>query len=314
MFHSSITIDAPPEAVFDELSHVERHPAWANPKADMTMEQVAGEGPGPDAKYRSTGIFTKSRVSADLAVTSYRPSTAFTIRLIQHQEGKKDAWYQHDVHADAAGLRHASGEGDRREHQSRRPGARRAGDQEGRDDLADQPEAPARVPLSSPSSFNLADEGLGVPRWVARSHDDPDDRRNPCPGVRPGTGALCRMSWRRDGRGRRSVLLRMRTVTSVEIGGFGRAPGAVRRLVARPGAGNDRPASSPTASLAGDGSPSGHSGPGYLCGRFASELGPHDLARSHRPIAPPVRDRGDQRQPVPRSGAARSRRHRRRDR
>ena len=42
MFHSSITIDAPPEAVFDELSHVERHPAWANPKADMTMEQVAG--------------------------------------------------------------------------------------------------------------------------------------------------------------------------------------------------------------------------------------------------------------------------------
>jgi hypothetical protein len=24
MFHSSITIDAPPEAVFDELSHVER--------------------------------------------------------------------------------------------------------------------------------------------------------------------------------------------------------------------------------------------------------------------------------------------------
>ena len=90
-----VTIDAPPEAVFDELSHVERHPAWANPKAGMTMEQVAGEGPGPDAKYRSTGIFTKSRVSADLAVTSYRPSTALTIRLTQHQEGKKDAWYQH---------------------------------------------------------------------------------------------------------------------------------------------------------------------------------------------------------------------------
>ena len=112
---------------------------------------------------------------------------------------------------------------------------------------------------------------------------------------------------------RRSVLLRMRTVTSVEIGGFGRAPGAVRRLVARPGAGNDRPASSPTAALAGEGSPSGHSGPGYLCWRFASELGPHDLARSRRPIAPPVRDRGNQRQPVPRCGAARSRRHRRRD-
>jgi uncharacterized protein YndB with AHSA1/START domain len=95
MFHSSITIDAPPEAVFNELAHVERHPAWANPKADMTMEQVAGDGPGLDAKYRSTGIFTKSRVSADLTITAYQPSTAFTIRLIQHQEGKKDAWYQH---------------------------------------------------------------------------------------------------------------------------------------------------------------------------------------------------------------------------
>jgi len=96
MFHSSIAIDAPPEAVFNELAHVERHPAWANPKAAMTMEQVAGDGPGLDAKYRSTGIFTKSRVSADLTITSYQPSTAFTIRLIQHQEGKKDAWYQHD--------------------------------------------------------------------------------------------------------------------------------------------------------------------------------------------------------------------------
>jgi uncharacterized protein YndB with AHSA1/START domain len=95
MFHSSITIDAPPEAVFDELSHVERHPAWANPKADMTMEQVAGDGPGPDAKYRSTGIFTKSRVSADLTVTAFQPSTAFTVRLIQHQDGKEDATYQH---------------------------------------------------------------------------------------------------------------------------------------------------------------------------------------------------------------------------
>src|SRR4029078_2854462 len=70
--------------------------AWANPKADMTMEQVAGDGPGPDAKYLSTGIFTKSRVSPDLTVTANQPSTAFTIRLIQHQEGKKDAWYQHD--------------------------------------------------------------------------------------------------------------------------------------------------------------------------------------------------------------------------
>ena len=36
----TIQIDAPPELIFDELSHVERHPSWANPKAQMTMEQT----------------------------------------------------------------------------------------------------------------------------------------------------------------------------------------------------------------------------------------------------------------------------------
>ena len=38
-------IDAPPELIFDEVSHVERHPSWANPTAQLTMEQTAGDGP-----------------------------------------------------------------------------------------------------------------------------------------------------------------------------------------------------------------------------------------------------------------------------
>jgi uncharacterized protein YndB with AHSA1/START domain len=33
----TIQIDAPPELIFDELSHVEQHPSWANPKSQMTM-------------------------------------------------------------------------------------------------------------------------------------------------------------------------------------------------------------------------------------------------------------------------------------
>jgi hypothetical protein len=28
----TIQIDAPPELIFDELSHVEQHPSWANPE------------------------------------------------------------------------------------------------------------------------------------------------------------------------------------------------------------------------------------------------------------------------------------------
>jgi uncharacterized protein YndB with AHSA1/START domain len=88
-----IDIDAPPQAVFDELSHVERHPSWANPKADMKMEQITGEGPGPDARYRSAGVFVRSAVTADVAVTTFEPDRIFAIRSDQHQPGKKDVWY-----------------------------------------------------------------------------------------------------------------------------------------------------------------------------------------------------------------------------
>jgi len=82
-------------------------------------------------------------------VTAYRPSNAFTIRLPQHQDGKKDAWYQHVytltrqgtgtlVEKETDGSINPSG-----------PCPRRTRDQEGRDDLAHQPEAPRRVPLST---------------------------------------------------------------------------------------------------------------------------------------------------------------------
>ena len=91
-----IKIDAPPERVFDELSHVERHPSWANPAASMKMDQTVGIGPSADAKYRSSGVFVKKAVSADISVTTYDPPRRFAIRSDQHQEGKKDVWYLND--------------------------------------------------------------------------------------------------------------------------------------------------------------------------------------------------------------------------
>jgi uncharacterized protein YndB with AHSA1/START domain len=103
VIRSSISIDAPLEVVFEELSHVERHPTWANAAAKMTMEQVAGDGPGKGARYRSSGIFVKSPVTAEVSVKTYQPSTVFALRSDQHQEGKKDAWYEHTYTLSAQG-------------------------------------------------------------------------------------------------------------------------------------------------------------------------------------------------------------------
>ena len=92
----TIAIDASPERVFSRLADVTSHPSWSNPKAKMTMEQTAGSGPGPDARYRSTGVFAGKPVGADIAVTAYDPPRRFAIRSDQHQQGKKDVWYLND--------------------------------------------------------------------------------------------------------------------------------------------------------------------------------------------------------------------------
>ena len=89
-----IHIDVPPTAVFDELSHVERHPTWANPKAQMTMVQRGGDGPGGGARYEASGNFVGKPVTADITVTAYDPPRRFSIRSDQHQAGKPDVWYE----------------------------------------------------------------------------------------------------------------------------------------------------------------------------------------------------------------------------
>lgn len=91
-FH--IQIQAPPEKVFDTLADVANHPAWSNPKAEMKMSQTSGDGPGPQARYHSEGVFVKKPVSADITVTDFTRPTSFTIRSDQHQQGKPDVWYE----------------------------------------------------------------------------------------------------------------------------------------------------------------------------------------------------------------------------
>jgi hypothetical protein len=91
-----IQVQAAPEAVFDYLADVSRHTEWANPKSSMTMEDVSGGAAGAGHKYRSTGVFTGKKVSADIEVTAFERPTHFAIRTSQHQEGKKDVWYEND--------------------------------------------------------------------------------------------------------------------------------------------------------------------------------------------------------------------------
>lgn len=103
----SIVIDAPPERVFEHLADVTAHPTWANRKATLSMEQIAGTGPGPDAAYRSSGMFAGKPVFADISVVAYEPPHRFAIRSDQHQEGKKDVWYVNDftLSSEGAGTR-----------------------------------------------------------------------------------------------------------------------------------------------------------------------------------------------------------------
>jgi uncharacterized protein YndB with AHSA1/START domain len=91
-----IQVQAAPEAVFDYLADVSRHTEWANPKSSMKMEDVSGGAPGGGHKYRSTGVFTGKAVSADIEVTAFERPTHFALRTDQHQEGKKDVWYEND--------------------------------------------------------------------------------------------------------------------------------------------------------------------------------------------------------------------------
>jgi hypothetical protein len=73
----------------------------------MQMEQVAGGGPGKDSRYRSAGVFVNKQVTADITVTAFEPGRRFAIRSDQHQEGKKDVWYENSftLEPTAAGTR-----------------------------------------------------------------------------------------------------------------------------------------------------------------------------------------------------------------
>lgn len=92
--HFRIHVDAPPEAVFDYVSDMKRHPEWANPKAKLTIEEVSGGAPALGSKYRSSGLFVGKPTNADIEVSRFDRPRVFAYRLAQHFEGKKDTHYE----------------------------------------------------------------------------------------------------------------------------------------------------------------------------------------------------------------------------
>ena len=89
-------IDAPPEVVLDEVSHVERHASWANPTAEA-IEQTAGDGPAPP-RTTLARIFVKKPVSADIDVTRYEPPQ-LSRWPTQHQTARRTCIRHTSLHA-----------------------------------------------------------------------------------------------------------------------------------------------------------------------------------------------------------------------
>lgn len=89
-----IQVDAPPEAVFDVLADMKGHPGWANPKANMAMEEVSGGPPAMGSKYRSSGVFIGKSTTADIEITKFDRPRVFAYRLAQHMP-KGDTHFEH---------------------------------------------------------------------------------------------------------------------------------------------------------------------------------------------------------------------------
>ncbi len=92
----TIHIDAPPEAVFDMLSDVGNHGAWANQSAKLNIVEVSGGPPALGSKYRSEQVFAGKPNSADIEITGFDRPRRFAFSITQRKQGStKDVHYTH---------------------------------------------------------------------------------------------------------------------------------------------------------------------------------------------------------------------------
>lgn len=96
---SSLRIDAPPEAVFDYVADIGRHPEWAHEKMDI--EPASGSEHGPGAKFKRVVHFMGAVPGEITVVEDQRPS-----KLVYDCADKASAYrWTFDVRPDGPGTR-----------------------------------------------------------------------------------------------------------------------------------------------------------------------------------------------------------------
>lgn len=83
-------IDHPIEEVFAYIADPENDPTWCPPVLETT--QIAGDGPGPDARYHMVSKPGPKTVEGTIEVVDYQPNTRFEWRG-SNGAGDFHGWY-----------------------------------------------------------------------------------------------------------------------------------------------------------------------------------------------------------------------------
>ena len=100
---TSIVIDRPVQAVWDQIADLRNDPAWCTKV--KSVEQVSGDGPGPDARYRVMHSPRPLAKPKELTVTveEYVPPNRLRI-LEEDDDGVFDVTYEVEPAGDATRL------------------------------------------------------------------------------------------------------------------------------------------------------------------------------------------------------------------
>ena len=86
-YHWTIHIGAPPDGVFDVLSDVAHHGAWANPNAKLEVSAVSDGPTAVGSTFRSEQVFAGKPQTADIEVVEFDRPRRFAFRVSQRKKG-----------------------------------------------------------------------------------------------------------------------------------------------------------------------------------------------------------------------------------
>jgi len=95
-FTKELSINAPPDKVFDYVSDISRHPEWAAHK--LKIEPAATGSVGVGAKFNSVGHQMGMDSRDEVTVTEYSPSQRFS-----YEARSKEGLFRHVIQLSAEG-------------------------------------------------------------------------------------------------------------------------------------------------------------------------------------------------------------------